>query len=248
MISSATKTIFKKEFKSYFNSPLGYIFLIIFLFALGYATFEPGRGGFFLTRQSDLSSFFKYIPWLFIFLVPAVSMKLWSDEKKSGTIELLFTLPVTVTEAVLGKFLAAWAFLGLALLCTFPMVITVGYLGSPDYGVIFLGYVGSFLLAGSFLAIGNFFSALTKNQVVSFILSLVFCYLFFMAGSPPTLEFISSLAPQYFVNLFESLSVLNHFNSISSGVIALGDIWFYLVLMCGWLFGSIILLTDKKQS
>ncbi len=248
MISSATKTIFKKELKSYFNTPLGYIFLVIFLFALGYSTFEPGRGGFFQLRQADLSSFFKYIPWLFIFLIPAVTMRLWAEEKKSGTIELLLTLPVTVKDAVLGKFLAAWAFLGIALLCTFPMVFTVSYLGNPDYGVIFLGYLGAFLLAGSFLAIGNFFSALTKNQVVSFILSIVFCYLFFMAGSPPTLEFLSSLAPTYFVNLFESLSVLNHFNSISSGVIAIGDVWFYATLIVGWIFGSIVLLTDKKQT
>ncbi|MBT4761797.1 MAG: ABC transporter permease subunit [Bdellovibrionaceae bacterium] len=248
MISHSVKVIFKKELKNYFSSPLGYVFLTIFIFAIGYVTFEPGRGSFFQMRQSDLSAFFKYVPWLFIILVPAVSMKLWAEEKKSGTIELLLTLPVTVTEAVLGKFLAAWAFLAIALICTFPLVLTVAYLGNPDLGVIFIGYIASFLLAGSFLAIGNFFSALTKNQVVSFILSVVFCYLFFMAGSPPTLEFLSSFSPKYVVNLFESLSVLDHFSSMSAGLIALGDLWFYAVLITGWVFGSIVLLTDKKQA
>lgn len=248
MISHATKTIFKRELKSYFSTPLGYVFVIIFLFGIGYVTFEPGRGSFFLIRQADLSSFFRFIPWLYILLVPAVSMRLWSEERKSGTIELLLTMPVTLKQAVLGKFLAAWAFIVFALICTFPMVLTVIYLGDPDMGVIFLGYLGCALLAGAFLAIGSFFSALTKNQVVSFILTIVFCYLLLMAGSPPILEFLSNFSPKYIVELFESLSMLNHFESLQQGVLKLGDLWFYAVMIMGWLYGCIALLNEKKAS
>lgn len=248
MMSSITYSIFKKELKSYLSTPLGYVFLTIFLFAIGYVTFEPGRGSFFLLRQADLSSFFRYIPWLFIFLIPAITMRSWAEERKSGTIELLLTLPVTVKQAVMAKFLASWVFVGLALFCTFPMVFTVIYLGSPDLSVIFLGYFGAFLLAGAYIAIGIFFSALTKNQVISFILSVVACYLLLMAGSPPILEFLSHIFPAYFVHLFESLSLLNHFESLGRGVLHLGDLWFYLIMIGSWLMGSIAFLKENQAN
>lgn len=248
MISPMIKELYKKEFSSYFKTPLGYVFLFIFLFGLGYLTFEPGRGSFFYMREASMSSFFKYIPWMFLFLIPTTSMRLWSDERKSGTIELLLTLPITTKQAVLAKFFAAWSFIGLALVFTFPMVATVIYLGSPDLGVIAMGYLASLLVAGALLAVGSFFSALTKNQVVSFILTLVVSLILIMAGSPPILEFVSSFSPKYVVHLFESLSVLNHFDSIGRGVLALGNLWFFAVMIIFWLFANIILLEDNKAS
>ena len=248
MISKTTKHLFIKEFTSYFKTPLGYVFLVIFLFGIGYLTFEPGRGSFFYMREASMSSFFRYIPWMFLFLIPAVSMKLWSEERKSGTIELLLTMPVTVREAVIGKFLASWVFIGVALVGTFPMVLTIIYLGNPDLGVAFLGYFASFLIAGALLAVGGFFSALTKNQVVSFILTVVSSFLLLMAGSPPILEFISTFSPQYFVDLFEALSILNHFDSIERGVFGLGNLWFFAVTIVCWLYGSIILLKENKAN
>ena len=156
-MTEITKNLFFKEFASYFKTPIGYVFLVIFLFGMGYLTFEPGRGSFFLMREASMSSFFKYMPWMFLFLIPAVSMKLWAEERRSGTIELLLTMPINVKQAVITKFLASWAFIGVALLGTLPMVFTVTYLGSPDFAMIFLGYLGSFLMAGTLLAIGGFF-------------------------------------------------------------------------------------------
>jgi len=247
-MNSVIKSIIKRELKSYFSTPLGYVFVIIFLFAIGYVTFEPGRGSFFLIRQASMSSFFKYVPWLFLFLIPAISMRLLADERKSGTIELLLTLPLNEKHVVIGKFLASWIFVSFALFCTFPMILTVIYLGSPDLGVIFLGYVSSILLAGSFMAIGIFFSALTKNQVVSFILSVVICYIFLMAGSPPVLEFISSFLPGFFVDIFESLSIIGHFEAMGRGVLRIGDIIFFAVMILGWLSGTCLLLNEKKAN
>ena len=248
MIKSATKTLFFKEFSSYFKSPLGYVFLVIFLFGIGYLTFEPGRGSFFVLRQASLAPLFQYIPWMFLFLIPAVSMRLWSEEKKSGTIELLLTMPVTIGQATLAKFFASWAFIAIALLGTIPMVFTVIYLGNPDIGVIILGYLASFFVAGSLLAVGLFFSAMTKNQVVSFILSIVAGFILLMAGSPPVLEFISVLLPKYGQDLFESMSVLNHFERMERGVFSLSEIWFFITMMVCWLFGAMILLNESKGS
>ncbi len=248
MMAQVTKELMIKEFKSYFKTPLGYVFLVIFLFGIGYLTFEPGRGSFFYMREASMSAFFRYIPWMFLFLIPAVSMKLWAEERKSGSIELLLTMPITVKQAVIAKFLASWGFIGLALLGTTPMIFTVGYLGNPDFGVITLGYLASFLMAGALLAVGGFFSALTKNQVVSFILTVVACFVLIMAGSPPILEFISTLLPKYFVDLFESLSVLNHFDSIERGVFSLSNFWFFSVTIFFWLFGSIVLLNENKAN
>lgn len=248
MKSSAVKHLFIKEFTSYFKTPLGYVFLVIFLFGIGYLTFEPGRGSFFYMREASLSSFFRYIPWMFLFLIPAVSMRLWSEERKSGTIELLLTMPITVKQAVIAKYLASWAFIGVALLGTFPMIITVLYLGNPDLGVAFLGYLVSFLMAGALLAVGGFFSALTKNQVISFILTVCTSFVLIMAGSPPILDFISTFSPKYLVDLFESLSVLNHFDSIERGVLSMSNLWFFSVMIISWLFGNIILLNENKAN
>lgn len=248
MKSSAVKHLFIKEFTSYFKTPLGYVFLVIFLFGIGYLTFEAGRGSFFYMREASLSSFFRYIPWMFLFLIPAVSMRLWSEERKSGTIELLLTMPITVKQAVIAKYLASWAFIGVALLGTFPMIITVLYLGNPDLGVAFLGYLASFLMAGALLAVGGFFSALTKNQVISFILTVCTSFLLIMAGSPPILDFISTFSPKYLVDIFESLSVLNHFDSIKRGVFSMSNLWFFGVMIISWLFGNIILLNENKAN
>lgn len=247
-MNRAIKCLFLKEFSSYFNTPLGYVFLVIFLFGTGYLTFEPGRGSFFLMRQASMSSFFSYIPWMFLFLIPAVSMRLWAEERKSGTIELLLTMPITVKDAVIAKFLASWAFIGVALFCTFPMVFTVIYLGKPDLGVIALGYLASFLAAGALLSIGGFFSALTKNQVISFILTVVVCFLFLMAGSPPVLEFVSTLLPKYFVDLFESLSLLNQFDFIERGVFSLANVWFFGITILFWLYGNVLLIRENKAN
>ena len=248
MINRATKNLFIKEFGNYFKTPLGYVFLVIFLFGIGYLTFEPGRGSFFYMREASMSSFFKYIPWMFLFMVPAVSMRLWADERKSGTIELLLTMPITVREAVIGKFLASWAFIGVALMGTLPMVFTVIYLGSPDLGIIFLGYMASFVMGGALLAVGGFFSALTKSQVISFILTIVVGFALLMAGSPPVLEFISTFSPKYVVDVFESLSVLNHFDSMERGVLNLSNLWFFAVSIICWLYGNIILLNENKAN
>lgn len=248
MISKQMKNLFIKEFLSYFKGPLGYVFLTIFLFGIGHLTFEPGRGSFFYMREASMHSFFKYIPWMFLFLIPAVSMRLWSEERKSGSIELLLTLPVTVSQAVLAKFIASWAFIGVALALTFPMVVTVIYLGAPDIGVIAMGYIASFLLAGAMLAVGIFFSALTKNQVISFILSAVSCLALLMAGSPPVLDFISRLLPKYVVELVESMSALNQFEALERGVLGLDSVWFFGVIIVMWIVASIVLINENKAN
>lgn len=247
-INNEIRAIFKREFKAYFASPLGYLFMVIFLFAVGYAAFEPGRGSFFLMRRADLMSLFQYIPWVYLFLIPSVSMKLISEERRSGTIELLLTLPITESQVIIGKLLAAFMFVCLSLLGTFPMVFTVIYLGSPDLMVICVGYLGALLLALSFLSIGIFFSTLTKSQVISFILSVVVCYLFMMSGSPPILEFVSMILPNYFVDVFESMSMMNHFESMMLGVFRLSDLLYYLIMIIFWSYGSILLLREKKSS
>ena len=248
MNCNVIKHLICRELESYFKIPLGYVFLVIFLFGIGHLTFELGRGSFFYIRESSMSSFFRYIPWMFLFLIPAVSMKLWSEERRSGTIELLFTMPISVEEAVIAKFLASWAFIGFALLGTFPMVFTVIYLGNPDLGVAFLGYVGSFLLAGTLLAVGSFFSALTKNQVVSFILTVVASLILLLAASPPILEFLSAFLPRYAVDVFESLSVLSHFESIERGVFSISNFLFFTITILAWLYGNIVLLKENKAN
>lgn len=235
--------VFKREFKSYFTTPLAYVFLVVFLFFSGYLTFKQG---FFEMRQADMRVFFMNLPILFVFMVPATAMRLWAEERKSGSIELLFTLPITVFEAVLGKFLAAWVFLGVALALTFPMVVIVCILGEPDVGLIFTGYVGSFLMAGGFLAIGCFFSAGSKNQVISFVLSVVACAILVFAGMPTTLSYLSTFLPSGFVNAVETMSLQAHFESILRGVLEFKDLSYFVILIAGWIAASSIILEERK--
>jgi ABC-2 type transport system permease protein len=236
--------IFRRELNSYFSTPIAYIFIIIFLFLSGIFTFHLGN--FFDRGQADLQPFFTFHPWLYLFLIPALSMRLWSEERKSGSIELLLTLPITVTEAVLGKFLATWIFTGIALSLTFPLWITVNYLGSPDNSVIFAGYLGSFLMAGAFLSIGACLSAISKNQVIAFIVSVVVSLLFILSGLPLVLDFFTGWAPQILVETISSFSFLTHFNAISKGVLDLRDIIYFVSLMGFWLFTNVILIEMKK--
>ncbi|MFM7274284.1 MAG: ABC transporter permease subunit, partial [Gammaproteobacteria bacterium] len=200
--------IARRELSAYFATPLAYVFVLIFLAMSGVFTFYVG--GFFERGQADLAPFFNFHPWLYLFLVPALAMRLWSEERKSGTIELLLTLPVTRLQAVLGKFLAAWLFTGLSLLLTFPLWITVNALGSPDNGVILSSYIGSWLMAGSFLAIGSCMSALTRNQVIAFITTVVVCFLFILSGFPLVLDALGAWAPQLLIDAIASMSFLTH--------------------------------------
>jgi len=241
---SAISTVCKRELRSYFATPVAYVFIVIFLVLSSAFTFYLGN--FYERGQADLLPFFSFLPWLYLILVPAVSMRLWSEERKSGTIELLLTLPITMWQAVMGKFLAAWLFIGIALALTFPLWITVNYLGDPDNGVIFASYLGAWLMAGAFLAIGSCISAATRNQVVAFILTVVVCFLLVMAGFPLVLDAFRSWAPQVLVDAIASLSFLTHFSSISKGVIDLRDL-LYFVLMTGfWLYASAIVIDLKK--
>jgi ABC-2 type transport system permease protein len=239
------KTIFKREFASYFATPLALVFIIIFLVLTGAFTFL--LGGFFERGQADLAPFFNYHPWLYLFLLPALSMRLWAEERKSGTIELLMTLPVTVWQAVVGKFLAAWAVAGIALLLTFPTWITVNYLGDPDNGTIFAAYIGSFLMAGGFLAIGGCLSAATRNQVIAFIVTAVIClFVFLLTGFPPVVNVFAGWLPQALVDAIASLSFLTHFSSIAKGVIDLRDLLYFAILIVLWLAANAIVLDLKK--
>jgi ABC-2 type transport system permease protein len=236
------KAVFKRELKSYFTTPIAYVFLVVFLFFSGYLTFKEG---FFEIRQADMEAFFANIPLLFAFLVPATAMRLWAEERKSGSIELLLTLPVTATQAVLGKFFAAWVFLIIALGLTFPMVVTVCYLGIPDVGLIVTGYLGSVLMAGAFLAVGCFFSALSKNQVISFVLSVVACAVLVFAGLPTTMGYLSTFLPAGLVTAIESMSLQTHFESIQRGVIEFGDMSYFVILIIGWMAACTIILEER---
>lgn len=236
--------LFKRELASYFATPLAYVFILIFLVLSGVFTFY--LGGFYESGQANLSPFFNFHPWLYLFLVPAIAMRLWAEERKSGSIELLMTLPITRAEAVLGKFLAAWAFAGLALLLTFPMVLTVNYLGEPDNGAILTGYIGSWLLAGAYLAIGSCMSALAKNQVIAFILTVSACFLFIVSGLPLVLDAFSGWAPQWLLDAVASLSFLTRFDAISKGVIDLRDLLYFVTLIAAWLAATAVAVDLKK--
>ena len=236
--------IARREFAAYFATPLAAVFLTIFVAATGAFAFYIG--GFFDRGQANLYSFFAYHPWLYLLLVPAVAMRLWAEERKSGTIELLMTLPVSPWEAILGKFLAAWAFIGVALVLTMPMWITVNVLGNPDNGVIFASYIGSFLMAGAFLAIGSSISALTKNQVIAFIVSASICFLLVMSGLELVLNVLRVWAPAFLVSAVSSLSFLSHFDRIGKGVLDLSGVVFYVSLMVFALFCNRIFVELKK--
>jgi ABC-2 type transport system permease protein len=233
-----------RELRAYFATPLAYVFIVIFLALMGTFTFY--LGGFYERGQADLSPFFNFHPWLYLFLVPAISMRLWAEERKSGSIELLMTLPITLTEAVLGKFLAAWGFTGLALALTFPIWITVNYLGDPDNGVILTAYIGSLLMAGAFLSIGACLSAANRNQVVAFIITVAVCFLFLLSGFPMVLDFFSGWAPQFIVDAISGLSFLTHFNALSKGVLDFRDVLYFLLVIGAWLYANTIVLDMKK--
>lgn len=236
--------IFRRELASYFATPLAYVFIVIFLVLINALTFYVGN--FYERGQADLNPFFTFHPWLYLFLVPAIAMRLWAEERKSGTLELLLTMPLRTHEAVLGKFLAAWLFTGIALALTFPIWLTVAYLGNPDNGVIFAAYIGSFLMAGGFLAIGSCMSAVTQNQVIAFIVGVVVCFGFLFSGFPLVLDLFRGWAPEALVDAIASLSFLTHFDAISKGVIDLRDLIFFLALIGFWLFANTIVVDMKK--
>ncbi len=236
--------VMRRELTGYFATPVAYVFLIIFLVMTGIFAFYLGN--FYERGFADLEPFFRFHPWLYLFLVPAISMRLWAEERHSGTIELLFTLPLTTIQAVMGKFLAAWLFLGIALVLTLPMWITVNYLGNPDNGVILAAYVGSWLMAGGFLAIGSCMSALTRNQVVAFILSIVVCFLFLLSGLPMVMNLFNSWAPQIVLDGIANLSFLKHFVDISKGVIDLRDLVYFVLVIGFWLLANVLILDMKK--
>ena len=237
-------SIFKRELNSYFATPIAYVFIVIFLVMSGVFAFYFGQ--LFERGQADLVPFFQFHPWLYLFLVPAVAMRLWSEERESGNIELLMTLPIRKIDLVIGKFLAAWVFIGIALLLTFPIVISVNYLGDPDNGLIIASYIGSLLMAGGFLAIGSCISATTKNQVIAFIITVVICFLFMLAGFPVVLNFFKAFMPQVFVDAIASTSFLTHFDSITKGVLDLGDLIFFALMMAVWLYATSIVIDMRK--
>ena len=242
----AILTIGRRELVAYFASPLAYVFIVIFLALAGGLTFYIGA---WLERgQADLQVFFNWHPWLYLFLVPAVGMRLWAEERKTGTIEFLMTQPVTTFQAVLGKFLAAWLFVGIALVLTFPLWLTVNYLGDPDNGVILAGYIGSWLMAGGLLAISAAVSALSKNQVIAFVLAAAICFLFLMSGLEMVQAFFRAWAPEALVQTIAGLSLLTSFNGIAQGVIDLRDLVLFGSLIVVALFINVTLIELNKGS
>jgi ABC-2 type transport system permease protein len=241
---SLVAAIFRRELGSYFATPVAYVFIVIFLVLMGTFTFY--FGGFYERGQADLAPFFNYHPWLYLFLVPAIAMRLWAEERKTGSVELLMTLPVTPWQAVFGKFLAAWAFTGIALFLTFPIWLTVNYLGDPDNGAILAGYIGSLLMAGGFLAIGSCISATTRNQVIAFVITVVVCFVFLFSGFQVVLDLFSGWAPQTIVDGIASLSFLTHFRDISKGVLDFRDLVYFALVIGTFLFANTIVLQWKQ--
>jgi ABC-2 type transport system permease protein len=233
----------RRELAAYFATPVAYVFIVIFLVLSGVLTFTLGN--FFTRGQADLQPFFGFVPWLFLFLVPALTMRLWAEERRLGTIELLLTLPLAQWQAVLGKFLAAWAFCAIALALTFPLWITVAVLGEPDHGVIAAGYVGCLLVAGAYLAVGAAMSALTKNQVIAFVLAVAICFLFAAAGSPIVTEFLSRRLP-VLAEVARQLSVTDRFGGFTRGVISVRDFVFFATFIGFWLFANTVTVDHRK--
>ncbi len=243
------KTITKRELGSYFGSPVAYVFIVIFLLLVGFFTFMVGY--FFERGEASLKeSFFVWHPWLYLFLVPSVGMRLWSEERRQGTMEFLLTMPITPWQAIVGKFLASWLFLALALALTFPVVLTVKYLGDPDLGVIAGAYVGSLLLAGGYLAISCMTSALTRNQVISFIISVVICLFLILAGWPPVTNLLTRSLPDttWLVDLVSSFSVMTHFESFQRGVVDSRDVIFFFSVIGFSLFATGVILRGLRTS
>lgn len=236
--------LFRRELAGYFSTPVAYVFIFFFLVLMGGLTFNLAN--FYERGQADLQPFFNWHPWVYLFFVPAIAMRLWAEERRSGTIELLMTLPVTLAQVVLSKFLAGWVFIGLALVLTFPMVLTVNYLGDPDNGVIAAGYVGSWLMAGAYLAIGSAVSAITRNQVIAFVVSVAICFLMNLAGLPAVTDVVGGVLPPALVEGVASLSFLTHFDAITKGVIDARDLLFYLSVMGCFLVANAIVLAYTK--
>lgn len=243
---SSILTIFRREFAGYFTSPVAYVFLVIFLVMQGLFTFY--LGSFYEREQADLVSFFTYQPWLYLFLMPSIAMRLWSEERRSGTFELLLTLPIPTRSVVIGKYMAALAFAGLALALTFPIWITVNWLGAPDNGIIITGYLGSFLMAAAYLAIGAAMSAVTKNQVVAFILSVSMCFIFLVSGLPIVLDTVGAFAPDSIKLAMANLSFLVHFDNLQKGVVALSDVVYFAAVIVFWLWVNRIVIESKREA
>ncbi len=236
--------IARRELAAYFATPVAYVFIVIFLVLLGALTFSVGN--FFDRGQADLAPLFTFLPWLFLLLIPAITMRLWAEERRSGTIELLLTLPVALWQAVVGKFLAAWAFAAIALTLTFPMVITVNVLGTPDNGVILAAYAGALLLAGCYLAIGAAMSALTKNQVIAFVLAVAACFVFTVFGSPVVAGFLAEALPAGVLEAARRISLIGRYDSITRGVVALRDLVFFATFIGFWLYANAVIVEWKK--
>lgn len=239
------KAMIKRELIGYFSTPLAYVFMAIFLLLTGIFTFYFGN--FYERGQADLFPFFTWHPWLYLFLIPAITMRLWAEERKSGTIELLFTQPLTLWQLVLGKFFAAWICTAIALGLTFPIWLTVNYLGHPDNGVILAGYIGSLLMAAAYISIGLCISATSKNQVIAFIITLVVCFLFTLSGYPLVLDFFDHWLPQFLLDTISSFSFLTNFDEISKGVMELSSIAYFILVSMFWLALNTIILLHKKS-
>jgi len=241
-----TGAVIKRELAAYFESPVAYVFMVAFLMLIGFLTFFVSR--FYESGQADLRGFFFWHPWMFLILVPAAAMRLWAEERRAGTIETLLTLPVTATQVILGKFIAAWIFIGLIVALTFPIVLTTAYLGSPDRGAIVCGYIGSLLLAGAYLSVGMLTSALTRNQVISFVLSLVICLFLLLAGWPPVTDLMVRWAPEWLVRGVASFSFMPHYETFQKGVLDLRDFAYYFSVIIFMLFGAHLVLENRKAA
>lgn len=237
-------TIMKRELGSYFSSPVAYVFLVIFLLLTGFFTFTAGS--FFERGEASLAAFFGWHPWVYLVLVPAVGMRLWAEERRSGTLELLLTMPVAPWQAIVAKFLASWAFLAVALALTFPAVVTVNVLGDPDNGMIVAGYLGSFLLAGGYLAISCMTSAMTRNQVVAFILSVVLCLFLILAGFNPVTDLLVRWASPAVVDTVAAFSVITHFDGFQRGVIDTRNLFFFLSVIGFALFATGVIIRGHR--
>lgn len=241
-----TLAVFKRELKAYFEAPVAYVFLVVFLVLTGFLTFSVTQ--FFERGTAELQPFFFWHPWVYLLLVPAATMALWAEERRSGTIELLLTMPITLTQSILGKFLASWAFIAIALTLTFPIVLTTDYLGSPDRGVVAAGYVGSLLLAGAYVSVGMLTSSMTRSTVISFVLALIFCLIMLLAGWAPVTSFFDTWAPNWLVEAVASISFMPHYESIQRGVVDLRDIAYFLSVMLFMMVATHLVLENRKSA
>jgi ABC-2 type transport system permease protein len=241
---SGIKAICKRELCGYFQTPVAYVFMVVFLIASGAFTFYLGN--YFNRGVADLEPFFRWHPWLYLILVPAVTMRLWAEERHSGTVELVMTLPVELWQVVVGKFLAAWIFVAVTLVGTFPIWITVNYLGNPDNGIILVGYLGSVLMAGAYLAIGSAMSATTSNQVIAFILAATLNLIFVMAGFSLVTSFLEGWLPQFLLEVFVAMSFLTNFDEMTRGVMEARSLIFFISFTVFWLYITLIILEQRK--